>query len=108
MSRDRVLGAWVRRVAAWYHGRAPLLTCARHRAELRALGVVAADLCTAVQQAGEASGLAIRQWQTVARHAIAERDQARRERDAAIVEVDRLRSTVASLVLQGVRHDGQG
>ncbi|GAC1650171.1 MAG: hypothetical protein NVS4B3_08550 [Gemmatimonadaceae bacterium] len=99
---------WLRNAVAWVRGSTPLMTRARHRAEVRALGAVAADLCTAVQQAGEASSLALRQWQDVARQALAERDLVRRQRDDAVAEIDRLRSTVASLVLAGVKGEREG
>ncbi|GAC1517340.1 MAG: hypothetical protein NVS1B4_17190 [Gemmatimonadaceae bacterium] len=103
MASGDVVTAWMSAAAAWCRTRTPLMSRAHHEAQVRALSLVAADLCTAVQQAGEASALAMRQWQDVARQAIAEREQARRERDAAGSEVDRLRSTVASLVLAGVK-----
>jgi hypothetical protein len=75
-------------VARW----SPLMLRTQHQAEMVALGRAAESLCEAVQRAAAASLLATRQWQSVAL-------RYRRERDEAFVEIEKLRATVASLVV---------
>jgi hypothetical protein len=70
----------------------PLMLRRQHQREMIALGKAAESLCEAVRRASAASMLATRQWQNVAL-------RYRRERDDALVEIDRLRATVASLVV---------
>ena len=72
--------------------RSPLMLRRQHRTEMIALGKAAESLCEAVRRASAASMLATRQWQSVAL-------RYRRERDDALIEIDRLRATVASLVV---------
>lgn len=82
-----------RRVRSWMRRRAPLVSRRRHATELQAVESAAQQLCTAVQDATRASVLALEQWQLLAQQSL-------RERDEALAEVERLRATVAELVLK--------
>lgn len=72
--------------------RSPVMLRTQHQAEMVTLGRAAESLCDAVRRASAASLLATRQWQNVAL-------RYRQERDEALVEIEKLRATVASLVV---------
>jgi hypothetical protein len=87
----QLLLLWSRAVRA-IERRSPIMLRRQHQAEMIALGRAAESLCEAVRRASAASLLATRQWQNAAL-------RYRRERDEALVEIERLRATVASLVV---------
>jgi hypothetical protein len=71
-----------------------------HEREVQALGRAAADLGVAVQRATAAALLATQQWQVQALRFLRERDEAR-------AEVERLRATVAELVIRSATGEAQ-
>jgi hypothetical protein len=89
--RPRTRSIWRRALDAL--GRQlPFMSRRQHQQEMVALGRAAESLCEAVQRASAASLLATRQWQAVAL-------RYRTERDEAVQEIEKLRATVASLVV---------
>ena len=90
---DARAGALARAVR-WIERRSPVISRRQHARELRALESAAQSLCVAVRDATRASALALEQWRVAA-------EKLRQERDDARAEVERLRATVAELVLDG-------
>jgi hypothetical protein len=74
-------------------GSLPFVSRRRYRREVAALRQAAEALCGAVEEATRASLTGVQRWQRVAL-------AYRRERDEARTEIDRLRATIASLVLE--------
>ena len=74
-------------------GSLPFVSRRRYRREVAALRQAAEALCGAVEEATRASLTGVQRWQRVAL-------AYRRERDEARIEIDRLRATIASLVLE--------
>ena len=71
----------------------PFVSRRRYRREVASLREAAEALCGAVEDATRASLTGVQRWQRVAL-------TYRRERDEAQAEVQRLRSTIASLVIE--------
>jgi hypothetical protein len=69
-----------------------------HEREVRELGRAAAELAAAVQQASAAAMLAMQKWEVQALRFVRERDEAR-------AEVERLRATVADLVIRAATRE---
>jgi hypothetical protein len=88
------------RAGQWLSDRAPFISRAHHRSEVRRLAQAVADLFEAVQRAANASTAAVQMWERAA-------IRYRRERDEAREEVDRLRATVASFVISGARQESR-
>ena len=80
--------------------RLPVMWRREHEREVQALGRAAADLGVAVQRATAAALLATQQWQVQALRFLRERDEAR-------AEVERLRATVAELVIRSATGEAQ-
>lgn len=105
-SPDRGPFAGIRR---WLRERSPLITRRAHDARIAELRSAADGLLDSVQTLGEATRTASSAWTENAQVWQATAARYRRERNAALEEVDRLRATVASLVLGEVTSgpDGQ-
>lgn len=99
----------VSRIRRWLRDRSPLLTRRAHNARIAELRSAADGLLDSVQTLGEATRNASSAWTENAQVWQATAARYRRERNAALEEVDRLRATVASLVLGTVSSgpDGQ-
>lgn len=104
-SREQGLVARVRR---WMRDRSPVITRRAHDARIAELRSAADGLLDSVQTLGEATRHASSAWTENAQVWQATAARYRRERNAALEEVDRLRSTVASLVLGEVVADADG
>ena len=83
----------VARCRSLLEGWLPFVSRARYRREVAALRQAAEALCGAVEDATRASLAGVQRWQGVAL-------AYKRERDEALTEVERLRATIASLVLE--------
>ena len=77
------------RVEGWL----PFVSRRRYRREVAALRGAAEELCRAAEEATRASLAGVQRWQRVAL-------AYRRERDESRAEIERLRATIASLVLE--------
>lgn len=92
----------------WMRERSPLITRRAHNARIAELRSAADGLLDSVQSLGEATRSASSAWTENAQVWQATAARYRRERNAALEEVDRLRATVASLVLGAVSSGPDG
>ena len=92
----------------WMRERSPLITRRAHDARIAELRSAADGLLDSVQSLGEATRTASSAWTENAQAWQATAARYRRERNAALEEVDRLRATVASLVLGTVTSGPDG
>ncbi len=90
---DRRVMTPIARTLHRLEGSLPFVSRRRYRREVAALRQAAEALCGAVEEATRASLAGVQRWQRVAL-------AYRRERDEARTEVERLRATIASLVLE--------
>lgn len=106
--RDRGECGPFARLGQWMRDRSPLITRRAHDARIAELRSAADGLLDSVQTLGEATRHASSAWTENAQVWQATAARYRRERNAALEEVDRLRATVASLVLGAVTSDADG
>jgi hypothetical protein len=98
----------VDRMSRWMSDRSPLISRREHERQLAELRHATDDLMQGIQSLGEATKHASQAWSASARVWQASASRFKRERDEAREEVERLRATVATLVLGATTRQPDG